>query len=259
MKIKKLVTILCLSTLVLQAQDITNKLGGDTATETYDVTDSGDNLLFRVQGDKGALFTGEFGATGVIPATGAGTRMMWYPAKAAFRVGYVDGTHWDAGNIGNYSIAMGRETTASGLNSTAIGRQTTASGDYSIAMGGVTTASGEFSTAMGAETTASGNYSIAMGGVTTASGLNSTAMGRAIEASGDYTVAIALNDQNGTNVTQANTMAIMGGKVGIGTASPGATLSIVGLSEYADNAAALVGGLIAGDLYRTGDLLKIVH
>ena len=33
------------------AQDITNKLGGSTATETYDVTDSADNVLFRVQGN----------------------------------------------------------------------------------------------------------------------------------------------------------------------------------------------------------------
>lgn len=29
--------------------------------------------------------------------------------------------------------------------------------------------------------------------------------------------------------------------------------------EYADNAAALLGGLSVGDFYRTGDLLKVVH
>jgi len=29
--------------------------------------------------------------------------------------------------------------------------------------------------------------------------------------------------------------------------------------EYADNAAALLGGLIVGQIYRTGDYLKIVH
>lgn len=51
----------------------------------------------------------------------------------------------------------------------------------------------------------------------------------------------------------------MAGNVGIGTTSPGSKLSIVGLLEYADNAAALTASLIAGDLYRTGDLLKIVH
>lgn len=34
---------------------------------------------------------------------------------------------------------------------------------------------------------------------------------------------------------------------------------ITGLSEYVDNAAALLAGKSAGDLYRTGDVLKIVH
>ena len=36
-------------------------------------------------------------------------------------------------------------------------------------------------------------------------------------------------------------------------------IKISGVSEYADNTAAIAGGLITGDVYRTGDLLKIVH
>jgi len=36
-------------------------------------------------------------------------------------------------------------------------------------------------------------------------------------------------------------------------------IRISGVSEYADNAAAIAGGLTTGDVYRTGDLLKIVH
>jgi hypothetical protein len=35
--------------------------------------------------------------------------------------------------------------------------------------------------------------------------------------------------------------------------------SFSGVVEYADNAAALTGGLVAGAIYRTGDALKIVH
>jgi len=49
------------------------------------------------------------------------------------------------------------------------------------------------------------------------------------------------------------------GNVGIGTAAPTAALQVVGLAEYADNAAALAAGLTAGAFYRTGDLLKVVH
>ena len=36
-------------------------------------------------------------------------------------------------------------------------------------------------------------------------------------------------------------------------------LKIQGVSEYADNTAAIAAGLTTGQLYRTGDLLKIVH
>ncbi len=37
------------------------------------------------------------------------------------------------------------------------------------------------------------------------------------------------------------------------------TPSFTGISEYADNAAAITGGLVSGNVYRTGDVLKIVH
>jgi len=36
-------------------------------------------------------------------------------------------------------------------------------------------------------------------------------------------------------------------------------VKIIGINQYADNAAALAGGLTVGDVYRTGDLLKIVN
>jgi len=53
--------------------------------------------------------------TGTIPATGAGTRLMWYPAKAAFRVGEINETQWDPTNVGDYSMAFGINTMASGV------------------------------------------------------------------------------------------------------------------------------------------------
>lgn len=37
------------------------------------------------------------------------------------------------------------------------------------------------------------------------------------------------------------------------------TLRLSGVAEYADNTAAKAGGLVDGDIYRTGDVLKIVH
>ena len=77
------------------------------------------NPLARLHvADSSAIFT----ATGVVPVSpgdapisGEGRRMMWYADKAAFRAGYVDGVQWDKDNIGKWSIATGRNTTASGF------------------------------------------------------------------------------------------------------------------------------------------------
>jgi len=37
------------------------------------------------------------------------------------------------------------------------------------------------------------------------------------------------------------------------------TIVIANVPVYADNAAAVIGGLAVGKLYRTGDILKVVH
>ena len=124
----------------------------------------------------GLLATSATPSSGVASSLGAGTRMMWYPKSAAFRVGEVTGTQWDDANIGGQSTAMGYNTKASGYFSTAMGYSSTASGNGSIAMGYSSTASGYTSTSMGLSTNASGSYSTAMGSSTIASSDFSTAM-----------------------------------------------------------------------------------
>jgi hypothetical protein len=179
-----------LSTANYFAQETTIKLPTTNNSSSFNVTNSNDAVGLKLNGDAGLYLGGTYG-TGTIPITGSGTRMMWYPNKAAFRVGYVDGTQWDNNNIGDYSTAMGYNTTASGAFSTTMGYNTIASGLSSTAIGYNTTASGLSSTAMGFETTASGVYcSTAMGNNTTASGNYSTAMGRNTTASGAYSTAM---------------------------------------------------------------------
>src|SRR5688500_18037770 len=99
-----------------------------TTDSAFAVSKSGLSLL-RVNINGGAVFGGDWtgnstgprctaGGSGTvcIPAEGAGTRMMWYPEKAAFRAGYINGTQWDDANIGLYSVAMGQSVRASGDN-----------------------------------------------------------------------------------------------------------------------------------------------
>jgi hypothetical protein len=141
--------------------------------------------------------------TGTFSLTGAGTRMFWYPGKAAFRAGLVTGTQWNDANIGAYSVAFGYSTTASGTYSMAIGNSSIASGSYSVSMGDVSeatgtgatalggsTASGSFSTALGIFALASGNSSTAIGVSPTASGNQATAIGTDVQASGSFSTAL---------------------------------------------------------------------
>ena len=130
------------------------------------------------------------GTTGAIPATGAGTRLMWYPAKAAFRAGVVAGTQWDDGNIGaNSTVGGGQNNQAAGLDATIAGGTTnTASGAQSVVGGGTTNvASGTQAGVLGGSgNTASGQYNSVGGGLTNiaslsastiAGGANNTAAG----------------------------------------------------------------------------------
>jgi hypothetical protein len=94
---------------------------------------------------------------------------------------------------GNYSTVLGLQTTASGYISTAMGNNTISSGASSTAMGNNTISSGSSSTAMGDNTLASGGVSTAMGSLTIASGDVSTAMGYNTTASGNYSTSMGLN------------------------------------------------------------------
>jgi len=183
---------------------------GGTLDAAYDFGGSGsgrtitaDAGAVTVAGTDGLLVSGTQNA-GTMPATGSGTRMMFYPKKSAFRAGLVNGTQWDDTNVGDKSIAMGENTIASGDNSFAIGKATTASGDFSTALGSNTTASGSVSTAIGGLSIASNTYSIATGYGTVASGPTSTAMGWITTASGSYSTAMgssaSTNDKDGAFV-----------------------------------------------------------
>jgi hypothetical protein len=160
---------------------------------------------FRVDSAGGVVAIGELGI-GIIPASGAGYRMMWHPFKAAFRAGGTDdggaGTYWDDANVGFYSWAGGNRTIAKLFGSFAFGDQAKATGQEAVAFGSSTEALGTIAFVMGASSKACGFGSVVMGYTNTAgsidgsgncvagNGQGAVAIGYRVTADCDYCVAI---------------------------------------------------------------------
>jgi hypothetical protein len=123
------------------------------------------------------------------PASGAGARMMWYPAKAAFRAGASIGTNWDKDSIGYYSFAAGNGTRAKGMGSFVGGTSSFATGSNAVAIGFNNNASGDNAVSIGRQTTAYGDESVALGYGTQALGLASTSFGYFNTSEGPYSTA----------------------------------------------------------------------
>lgn len=101
--------------------------GSGTLDQAYDTGGPGagrtiiaDAGSLRVEGTDGLVSTGQVGQ-GEIPQEGPGARLMWYPGKAAFRVGEVSSTDWDDARIGLRSTGWGLNTTAPSYLETGIG------------------------------------------------------------------------------------------------------------------------------------------
>jgi len=126
-----------------------------------------------------------FGAS----ATGAGDKSLWIAEKGALRAGSINGTQWDVSNIGQNSVAFGRDTRATNDEALAFGLGSDASGKQSVAFGAATDATADQSTAFGFQSAASGLRATSWGVNTRARGLNSTAWGNMSIAAGEESTA----------------------------------------------------------------------
>jgi trimeric autotransporter adhesin len=151
----------------------------------------GDRL--RVDSAGGFVAMGTLGI-GIIPATGCGYRMMWYPFRGAFRAGTTDDggacNYWDDANIGFYSWAGGNLSRASAFASFAFGDQVTVTGVDGAAFGASSTVSGTVGFSAGANNTCSGFGCVTMGYNNTASGQGSSAIGYRNTANANYSTAL---------------------------------------------------------------------
>jgi Chaperone of endosialidase len=200
--------------------------------------------------DSSVVFTGSttLPATSVDPPiSGAGTRLMWYPDKAAFRAGNVGGNNWNKDSIGNYSFATGSNTKAKGIYSTSFGNSTFATGNFSTSMGSSTTAIGGVSTSMGSGTIAIGSASTSMGSSTIAKYNNSLVIG-----TNNDTISYGFNRlfEIGNGLPESlrkNAMTVLeNGNVGIATANPVNKLSVFGNANFTGNVGIGISSPLAG-------------
>ncbi|HEX8360231.1 MAG TPA: tail fiber domain-containing protein [Longimicrobium sp.] len=148
---------------------------------------------FRVDSAGGFVALGEIGI-GIIPASGAGWRMMWHPQKTAFRAGYADlNGQFDESNIGYYSWAGGALNIAQAIYSFSMGynNQILGSAQGSVAFGGgnriyTSPTVAEWSAAIGQNNDVYDIWGVAMG-------YNNTSNGDAAMAFGYNSTANAHN------------------------------------------------------------------
>ena len=76
-------------------------------------------------------------------------RMFFDKSKAAFRAGIAQSDQWDENQLGTYSVAMGRNTIASGFHATAFGLSTISEAWHSTSMGVGTAAQSRAETVIG--------------------------------------------------------------------------------------------------------------
>jgi hypothetical protein len=145
----------------------------------------------RVDSAGGVVAIAQLGI-GIIPATGTGWRMMWYPFKAAFRAGGLDGagTQWNDASTGFYSWAGGHNTIASAFGTFSFGDGITVSGTDAAGFGNASTISGTAGFSAGASNNCTGFGCVTIGFTNTASGQGSVAIGYRVTADADYAVAL---------------------------------------------------------------------
>ena len=212
-------------------------------------------------GEGNVLFVGEYKPEpGNIPASGPGTRLMWYPDKVAFRAGRVNESQWDMANVGVNSVAMGINTMASGINSIAFGPDATASGASAFAWGYNSEASGNHSVVIGNGSLASSSPSYALGNSVTASGPSAVAIGLSTTSSGSASTATGFNTiASGSFATAMGRNARAVGDNSFAVNLDNATGPDVGVSNFRISGAASIGGNTAWTNYSDKRLKKDIQ
>lgn len=164
----------------------TGNVGIGTATPSAPLHVLGDTLV-----------TGTYvAATPSVPLAGAGTRMFFDPNSASFRAGRVTGTQWDNANVGDYSVAMGIDTVATGTASFAFGKEARALAANSVAFG-----------------------------------LDSGSPAVDPAVNGANSFGVFMGNQNAVNLAATNTFALLGGRMVIDPNTPATQTAVSGILD----------------------------
>lgn len=136
------------------------------------------------------------GAANKIPATGAGTRFMWFAPRGALRFGRATGTEWDDVNLDDFTFAGGNQVRASGYGAFAYGDQVNVTSTVGVGFGSAVTVTGTAGFSSGASNTVSGFCGTAIGYTNKAGGQGSVAIGYRCTALQDYCVSLGYRATN---------------------------------------------------------------
>ncbi len=177
-------------------------------------------------------------------------RFFFDKSKGAFRAGDVKDNSWDDANVGDFSVAFGKDTKANGKAAFAAGRNAVAAGDYSFALGDGVQANQNFSLALGNSASSTGIGAVAVGDNASASGLYATALGYQANAGNTGSVVIGYNSNAGglgstalgyqTNANNTGAVAL-----GYNVTADGLGSTAVGYENTAPSAFETTGGLFA--------------
>ena len=156
---------------------------------------------------------------------------------------------------GNHSVAMSFNTKATGRYSVSIGAGSRAGADTdaadaeirAVALGAFASASKAYSTALGASSKAEGANSIAIGQVANANGQDSVAIGMGTKSTGDYSISIGRRDVREAYDTYGATG---GSAVSVGNTNKASGASSIAIGTFSqaigNGSVAISYGSIAG-------------
>jgi hypothetical protein len=196
-----LVSIVTLSTaaapLAAQSATLLQLQAGNQLGDRFKADSAGGFVAFGYVRDVG----NSTGCASQIPATGAGTRFMWFPCRGSVRFGRVPngGINWDDANMDDFTFAGGNQVTASGYGAFAYGDQVLVSSTVGVGFGSAVTVSGTAGFSAGASNKCTGFACTAIGFTNHAGGQGSVALGYRTSAAGDYTVALGYRASSSTH------------------------------------------------------------